>query len=391
MQRSCALILLVLAMPWGASSQNGAIATYRAGSEPACDTSHRGQTIVTLGSSGQPDLLRVCLRDGAGRFYWMTPEGQDQNTYASSPTAGGCPIFPDDNVWNSKIDQLPVDPGSAAIIATYAAGRLGTVPAFTLNVADAKTPAGSVNFLLGSAESDHGKYPITEEMKVEGFPPPVIAQGKFAGDAHLIVLRTDECKLYEIFAVGRQGPIFTGGTGAIYDLRSNTLRPDGWTSADAAGLPIWPGVLTWAELYGNGEIRHMVRFTVNRTRNVYIWPARHQASRSGDAALPPMGSRWRLKASVDEAVCRNAEHSGQQYPPEMRRLIRGLKHYGMILSDNGAAIRISTDADTRWGNGSPGTPEYEFNGWTHCLTGNDFEVVNSSLLMVNPNSAAVVH
>jgi hypothetical protein len=201
------------------------------------------------------------------------------------------------------------------------------------------------------------------------------------------VLQTEECKLYEIFALTSNAPPHKGNSGAIFDLRSNRLRPDGWTSTDAAGLPIWPGVLTYEELYGEGEIRHMVRFTVNRTRNTYVWPARHHASRNGDPALPPMGSRWRLKASVDENVCRHTEYAGRPFPPEVRRLIRSLKRYGMILADNGAAIRISTDADARWGNGQPGSPEYELNGWTHCLTGRDFEVVDATLLSLSPDSA----
>ena len=170
---------------------------------------------------------------------------------------------------------------------------------------------------------------------------------------------------------------------------SNDLRPDGWTSSDAAGLPVWPGVLSYSELFdGEGEIRHMVRFTVNSTRNTYVWPARHFASRKGEVNLPPMGSRWRLRASTDEAMCHASDNAGKPYPPAMQRLIRALKRYGMILADNGAAILIQSDTDPRWGDpNSPSSQQWIFNGWTHCLTGRDFEVVDSLSLMVNANSA----
>jgi hypothetical protein len=132
----------------------------------------------------------------------------------------------------------------------------------------------------------------------------------------------------------------------------------------------------------------MVRFSVNATRNSYVWPARHYASRNNAANLPPMGSRWRLKASVDENVCHAADNNGKPYPPEMKRLIRAFKHYGIILADNGLAIRVQTDVDKRWETAAPGgNPEYVLNLWTHCLTGRDFEVVDSNALMVNPNSA----
>jgi hypothetical protein len=347
--------------------------------------------VVALGGAGHPDVLEVCLRDGAGRFNWVAASLQNRNTFARSRKIGGCPVFPDNNVWNSTVDKLPVSEESAGITGTYAASRLGTVPEFWINLADSKTPAYAVQF--AARESDSGKYPITGSMRMEGSSRnSAVSGGPYPNsDAHLLVLQPEQCKLYEIFSLGSAAPPYKAGSGAIYDLLANNLRPDGWTSADAAGLPIWPGILTYAELYGEGEIRHMVRFSVNNSRNSYVWPARHYASRKGDVTLPPMGSRWRLKASVDEAVCRANDNAGKPYPPEMHRLIRALKGYGMILADNGIAIRISTDADSRWGNPeSTSSPEYVLNGWTHCLTGHDFEVVDSSLLTVSPDSAAVV-
>ena len=387
---------LAVALFWLAAPQNGrgpgGIASYTAGGQPPCDQSRRGSLILVLGASGYPDALEVCLRDGAGRFNWAPASTQNPNTFAHTRTIGGCPIFPDNNVWNSTVDKLPVSPESAPIIRTYQASRLGTVPEFPINLADSKTPTAPLRF-DASPESDQGMYPIAGNMRMEGAGRnSVVSGGPYRNsDAHLLVIQTSECKLYEIAGLQSAAPPYHGYAGAIFDLMSNNLRPNGWTSTDAAGLPIWPGVLTYNELYGEGEIRHMVRFTVEHTRNSFVWPARHYASHNGDAAVPPMGSRWRLKASTDEGVCREGEDNGKSYPPEMRRLIRALKRYGMILADNGIAIRISTDIDPRWGNpASSSSAEYVLNGWTHCLTGRDFEVVDSAMLMVNSDSAAFV-
>jgi hypothetical protein len=368
------------------------VSSYEAGSEPACEAGNRGQVIITLGQAGHADLMKVCARDGAGRFRWTTSAQQNTNTFASTRMVAGCPIFPDNNVWNSRVDSLAVDASSAAIIGTYSSARLGVTPGYSLNIADSATPRGPVKF--ETTEADGGRYPISPDMQVEGyglnasFP---VTNGPYKNDAHLLVLEKDECKLYEIFLLKNTAPPFEASSGAIYDLMANHMRPDGWTSADAAGLPIWAGVLTYEELFGEDDIRHMLRFSVNRTQNTYIWPARHYASRSGDPSLPPMGSRWRLKASFDENTCRANDHAGQAFPAEIKRLIRALKTYGMILADNGLAILISTDADQRWGDpASEDSATWKVNGWSHCMTGRDFEVVNSTPLMVDPNSAAVV-
>jgi len=387
---STAVLLFWLATPQSGHGPGG-VATYNAGSEPACDQSRRGSMIVVLGGTGYPDQLEVCLRDGAGKFLWASASQLNRNSFAHTRTVGGCPVFPDNNVWNSTVDKLPVSPESAAIMRTYAASRLGTVSEFTLNLANSKTPAGPIQF-EASPESDQGRYPVTGSMKMQGpkRENPVSGAPYKGSDSHLLVLETDTCKLYEIFDLKSGAPPYRAGSGAIYDLTANNLRPSGWTSADAAGLPIWPGVLTYGELYGGGDIRHVIRFTVEHTRASFVWPARHFASRSGDAALPPMGSRWRLRAAADENVCHAGDNNGKPYPPEMHRLIHALKHYGMMLADNGLGIRIATDTDGRWGDpNSPSSPEWVLNGWTHCLTGNDFEVVDASLLMVNADSAEI--
>jgi len=387
--------VLVLSAFWAlAAQQSGpALPLVQPGAPlPVCGASRRGSTIVEVGGAGRPDLLKACLQDGAGRFAWVNASQQNPNTFVNSPKAAGCPVFPDNNVWNTGIDGLPVANDSKNIIHSYATSKLGLVPAFTLNVADATTPAEKIAF--SSVESDGGKYPITREMQVEGYNgknPFPVSKGPYPTDAHLLVLRKDECKLYEIFGLESKTPPFKAGSGAIYDLTANNLREDGWTSADAAGLPIWPGVLTYAEMYGQEEIHHMLRFTVNKTRNTYIWPARHYASHAADPTLPPMGSRWRLQASFDETTCRASESAGQPFPPEMRRLIRALKHYGMIVADNGLPIKISTDADPRWGDpSSPTSATWVMNGWSHCISGQDFEVVDAQPLMKNANSAEAV-
>ncbi len=369
----------------------GGLSTYPAGTEPACEASNRGTVIMTLGERGQSDLLKACVRDALGRYSWLPTGQQSTTTYVNSRFVGGCPIFPDNNIWNSKADSLPVHANSAAIIQTYSGSRVGADPAMYINQADASTPRVPVKFEYAD-ESDTGLYPITGDMQVEGYAFTAglpVSRGPYPGDAHLLVIRTNECKLYEAYALSSSAAPFTAASGAIFDLTKNDLRPAGWTSADAAGLPIWPGVLTYDEVYGSEEIRHVLRFTVNRTRNEYVWPARHAASRNSDAALPPMGSRWRLKANFDDTTCRADEHSGQAFPPEARKLIRALKQYGMMLADNGASIRLTTDADPRWGElTSETSPNWIFNGWTHCLRGSDFEVVDAAPLMISPNSAA---
>jgi hypothetical protein len=383
------ILLILVGLP--AFAQPGATAlVFRNTAAPACDASRRGVIAVELNEDGRPDGFKVCLRDGAGRFAWIAASQQNSATFIHSPKVGGCPVFPDNNVWNSHVDDLPLMPDSAGIIGTYGTAKLGLVPAFSLNIADGRTPVQTLK--IDSGESDFQPFPLTPEMRVEGYDGRnslTVAGGPYKTDAHVLVLRKDDCKLFEIYGLRSNAIPYHAESVAIFDLLRNDMRPDGWTSADAAGLPIWPGVLTYAELYGQGEIHHMLRFTVDKTRNSFVWPARHYASRSGEHVLPPMGSRWRLKRSFDERVCRENELSGQAFPPEMSRLLRALKHHGMILADNGLAVKISTDADARWGNPyAPDSATWKMNGWSHCVTGLDFEVVNAQPLIVNTNSAA---
>jgi hypothetical protein len=199
-------------------------------------------------------------------------------------------------------------------------------------------------------ESDKGPYPIPRTVHIEA-----------GGDRHALLLDKDACKLYELYALRKSGSSWTAGSGAIFDLRSNRLRPATWTSADAAGLPIFPGLARYDEV-ARGVIDHALRFTVERTRKQFVYPARHDASSSDDPSLPPMGLRVRLKSSVDI--------SG--FPRQARVVLQALKTYGMIVADNGSSWYISGAPNPKWSNDQ-----------LHALgkiTGSMFEVVDTSSL-----------
>ena len=280
------------------------------------------------------------------------------------PPAKACPVFPADNAWNRRVDTLPVAPGSDAMVASI--GATGTLHAdFGAGIWDGG-PIGIPITVVGKAqrrsavrfeyadESDRGPYPIPDRVRIEGGPGA-------DGDRHALIVDRDACRLYELYALRRVGGRWTAGSGAIWDLRSNRLRPAGWTSADAAGLPILPGLTRYDEV-AKGRIDHALRFTVSRTRRAYVWPARHQASSLTDPALPPMGARLRLKAGFDI--------SG--FPRQARVVLRALREYGMIVADNGSDWFISGAPDPRWSNDD-----------LHALgrvPGSAFEVVDASSL-----------
>jgi hypothetical protein len=223
-----------------------------------------------------------------------------------------------------------------------------------VTVVGRRTPRSRVSFEYAS-ESDRGPYPIPRTVKVEGGP-------NAGGDRHAILLDRDRCKLYELFAVHpRPGGGWRAGSGAIFDLRSNRLRPAGWTSADAAGLPIFPGLARYDEVK-RGRIDHALRFTVSRTRRAYVWPARHFASDLTDPSLPPMGLRLRLKAGFDTGP----------FPRQARIVLEALKRYGMIVADNGSDWYLSGAPDARWSNDQLHT--------LHGVTGSSFEVVDTRSL-----------
>jgi hypothetical protein len=280
------------------------------------------------------------------------------------PSAPKCPIFPATNAWNERVDNLPVAANSAQLIASiglttglhpdFGSGLWDGQPiGIPFDVVSKKTPRARVSFDYAD-ESDKVAYPIPKTVHIEG--------GRASdGDRHALLLDKDSCRLYELYALYPKGSRWSAGSGAVWNLRSNALRPAGWTSADAAGLPIFPGLARYDEV-ARGVIDHALRFTVAHTRRAFVYPARHYASSSDDLSLPPMGLRVRLKASVDI--------SG--FPRQARIVLQALKTYGMILADNGSNWYISGAPNPHWSNDDLHT--------LGRITGADFEVVDTSSL-----------
>jgi hypothetical protein len=281
------------------------------------------------------------------------------------PAAPRCPVFPASSPWNQRVDRLPVAADSDAVVrsigvedhvhADFGSGLWDGGPiGIPVTIVGRKTPRSRVSFEYAS-ESDRAAYPIPRGVKIEGGP-------NAGGDRHAILVDRDRCNLYELFAVyPMAGGGWRAGSGAIFDLRSNRLRPAGWTSADAAGLPIFPGLARYDEVK-RGRIDHALRFTVSRTRRAYVWPARHFASDLTDPSLPPMGLRLRLKAGFDTGP----------FPRQARIVLEALKRYGMIVADNGSDWYVSGAPDPRWSNDQLHT--------LHSVTGSAFEVVDTRSL-----------
>jgi len=275
-----------------------------------------------------------------------------------------CPVFPADNPWNQRVDKLPVAKDSAALISQIGPSSpvhpdFGTVYNGAPNgipyaVVSNKTKRVPVRFQYAS-ESDGHLYPLPRNVPIEG-------GRRSGGDRHVIVVNKDTCTDYELFAAYPQGggAHWKAGSGAIFDLRSDRLRPAGWTSADAAGLPILAGLAIYGEA-ASGAIRHALRFTAPCTSSHYVYPARHEAGSCGSGA-PPMGVRVRLKASV------NISH----LPRQARIVAQALKTYGMILADNGSPWFISGAPSPHWNDDAL----HELDR----LSGRDFQVVDTSSL-----------
>ena len=284
------------------------------------------------------------------------------------PTTGtrlgyGCSVLPSTNVWNRRVDTLPVRSDSATLINRMGLSRylhpdFGSYAGYGIpfNTITSTTPRSTVKFTWPD-ESDAGPYPIPASPKIEGNGAP--------GDRHLLMLDMSACKLWELYAASKGASGWSAGSGAIFDLRSNALRPDGWTSADAAGLPIYPGLARYEEVAA-GVIAHALRFTAPETRKAHIYPARHDAGSSTLASYPPMGLRLRLKASVNIGG----------FGPQAKVILTALKQYGMILADNGSAYYITGAPDPRWNDDD-----------LHALqgiTGSMLEVVNTTGFVNGP-------
>ncbi len=276
-------------------------------------------------------------------------------TSAPLPAAPHCPIFPADNTWNRDISALPVAANSTTLIESIGASR-PLHPDFSragsygipFNVVRSTQRKVRVSFQYAS-ESNRGPYPLPLRPRIEN-----------GGDRHILIVDRDACRLYELFDARKVRGRWRAGSGAIFNLRSNALRPAGWTSADAAGLPIFPGLARAHEVKA-GVIDHALRFTAPRTRNTYVFPARHQAG-SNDGALPPMGTRVRLKASVDIS----------RFGPQSRVILTALKRYGMILADNGSPWFVTGAPSTGWNDDDLRA--------LHQLTGADFEVIDPAAI-----------
>ena len=283
---------------------------------------------------------------------------------ARLPQAPACPVFPATSPWNQRVDKLQVAPNSAAIVGAIGAGDTmhadfgsglweGGPIGIPITVVRGTQVKSRVAFEY-AAESDKGPYPIPANVAIEG------GRGS-DGDRHALIVDRDRCKLYELFNLRPISGGWRAGSGAIFDLRSNKLRPAGWTSADAAGLPILPGLARYEDV-AKGRIDHALRFTVQDTRRAYVWPARHFASDKTDANLPPMGLRFRLKQSYPIAG----------FPRQARIVLQALKEYGMILADNGSNWYVSGAPHPKWSNDQLHT--------LHRVPGSAFEVVDGTKL-----------
>jgi hypothetical protein len=282
-----------------------------------------------------------------------TPKPTAKPTVKPTAKPTPCSVLPSSNVWNRDVSRLGVASNSAAMISAIGLNNYlhpdfdAIGDGIPYNVVTSTTPKYTVKFQY-AGESDAGPYPIPSNPKIEK-----------GSDRHLLTIDAVQCKLWELYDARPSGSSWSAGSGAVFNLRSNSLRPAGWTSADAAGLPIYPGLVRYSEVL-TGSIKHAIRFTAPDTCG-YIYPARHLTAASC-SNLPPMGLRVRLKASVDIS----------SFGPKARIVLTALKRYGMILADNGSPWYISGAPDTRWNDDEMHKLQ--------DLTGADFEVVNTSSL-----------
>ncbi len=292
-------------------------------------------------------------------------------SYRPPRPPASCTILPADNVWHSPIASLPTDPRSASYLASvgaakplhpdFGSGLLDGQP-FGIPITIVTTSAAPVRISFDYAdESDPGPYRIPATALIENGP-------QSTGDRHVIEWDLASCTGYELWNATRHSDgSWTAGSGAIFNLRSDALRPSGWTSADAAGLPIIAGLVRYDEVAA-GRIDHAIRMTVPATDRAFRWPARHQASNQTNPALPPMGARFRLKSSVDIS----------RLPPQARVIAQALKTYGALVADNGSAWYLSGTEDARWDN--------EQLDALKALKGSDFEAIDESSLQISPDS-----
>jgi hypothetical protein len=326
--------------------------------------------LTPLGRTGRAKTLRRVARLGLA---WCLAacgrSGTEPGPPGTPPPLPARSVFPADNPWNRDISLDPVDAASDSLIAACGAtvalhpdfgtvygGAPWGIPFVTVPGTQARAP---VSFDYAD-ESDPGPYPIPPWAPIEG-------GASSTGDRHVLVVDVDHWLLFELFDAHpvNGGRSWTAGSGAVFDLASDALRPAGWTSADAAGLPIFPGLVRYDEVAA-GAITHALRFTCPVTREAYVPPARHWASSQTSANLPPMGMRVRLKAGVDISA----------FPADVQVILTALKHYGLMLADNGGAFFVSGAPDPRWNDADINLMKR--------LRGSDFEVVQMVGLVAGP-------
>jgi hypothetical protein len=289
------------------------------------------------------------------------------------PGAPRCPMFPANNVWNTPVTGLPVDAHSASWLASMSSSTTFLHPDFGPS-GDPAAPYGIPYVVVSphhplvhlhfqyASESDPGPYPFGASTPIEG-------GAAASGDRHAIMVNPATCTLYELYDAHYSPAGSTAGSGAIWNLRSNRLRPAGWTSADAAGLPILPGLLSYSEVL-SGRITHAIRMTADVTDSAYLWPARHEAGARADPSLPPMGARFRLKA--DFVIT--------HYSKQAQVVLRAMQQYGLILADNGSNWYFQGASDPRWPNA--------LIAQLKTVPASAFQAVDESSLEINPNSGA---
>jgi hypothetical protein len=320
---------------------------------------------VDLPSTLQPVSTReVVTTTGTESPTTQPPPASTSN----GPAIANCPAFPADNYWNARVDALPVHPLSEAWIDS-----IGRDEPFHMDFGSGTWDGGPIgipyNVVSGSAVQKYSfNFYYPDESDAGPYPIPINPHTEWGSDHHLLVVDTDTCTLYEVYDARFDNGAWNGGSGAIWDLNSNALRPETWTSSDAAGLPILPGLARYDEITA-GEIGHALRFTAEDTAG-HIWPARHQTSDSQNG-IAPMGARFRLKADYDITG----------FPLELQILLKAFKTHGIVLADNGANWYVSGAPDERWDN--------DMLHLLDVLTGDDFEAVDTSVLMVDVDSGEV--
>lgn len=344
-------------------------------------------------------------------------------TAGSSRSVAGCPLGLTTMYYNNRVDLLPLDLQSAAKIAGLPAGRLGPSPEFWLNIADAAAPGASITWDVDSLEFDGGAYPITPAMYISAYPRVLISAAGSGDlypnmDAHVLALRpAPSCMLYEAYALQSNSSPFHIGNGTIWDLNDDRLRSaykpfaqqmldsSGISSADAAGMPIYPLTLTHAEVFGGQPIVHGMRFALNSAdvQHGYKWPAVHAAGGTADSPGPDnpklkfsgaaivLGDTFRLRPDFPLDVCWNADNKGQAYPGWFVQVLKAMQGYGLYFTDNtGTRGLVGTDSDPAWGDsGLPTSDNWIFAGWLHCVQLTDLQIVDNGPRIISPFSGSV--